>query len=424
MGVKGNLLVGQSGGPTAVINNSLVGVIREAMGHAEIDGIFGMLHGIAGVFNEEFVDLRRESRTTLETLRFTPASALGTVRRKVKSREYPELVRVLRKYDIRYLLYIGGNDSMDTAQRIYEAAAQEGYELYAIGVPKTIDNDLVHTDHCPGYGSAARFAASAIRNSGRDTEAMGESGPVKLMEIMGREAGWLAAATELAKEGPGDPPHLIYLPERPMTIERIAADIKACLRTHGVCIVALSEGLLDAETGKQMGAGEEVVLDPFGNPLLGGVVEHVASGIKQALRITARWDKPAYLQRSFAELQSSVDREEAYRVGREAVRAAVAGESGKMVALRRRPGPAYVVDTELVPLEQVANRKREVPDEFINPAGNGVTEAFLEYARPLIGGPLKPYARLAQHMVPKREGALAPASGVIRGNNASEGAQR
>ena len=399
---KGNLLVGQSGGPTTVINSSLVGVVHEALKHGEIDGIYGMLHGIAGVFGEEFVDLRRESAATLETLRFTPASALGTVRRKVKKDEYAELVGLLRKYDIRYFLYIGGNDSMDTSLQMHEAALALGYELHAIGVPKTIDNDLVMTDHCPGFGSAARFVASAIRDSGRDTESMGESGPIKLMEIMGRDSGWLAASAALAKESESDPPHLIYLPERPVSIERIVGDVATRCDDYGYCIVALSEGV-SREDGEPLAQSEgPVEVDAFGHARKEGVVEYVAAAIKDATGITARFDKPAYLQRSFAELQSPVDREEAYLVGREAVRAALRGETGKMVSMVRRPGHEYAVDLEMVDLALVANAKRDVPDKYISSSGNGVTDAFLDYARPLIGGPLTEYARLAKHRVSKR----------------------
>jgi len=402
MAPKGNLVVGQSGGPTAVINNSLVGVIHEALEHEEVGGIYGMLHGIVGVLNEEFVDLRRESPRTLELLRDTPASALGTVRYKVTDQDYDRLIEVLQAYDVRYFFYIGGNDSMDTSHKIHLAAQAKGYELYVVGVPKTIDNDLAMTDHCPGYGSAARFVASAIRNTGLDTEAMGQSGPIKLMEIMGRNAGWLAAATSLAKERPEDPPHLIYMPERGVSLEQVIEDVRRCYESYGYCVVAVSEGMKN-EKGEEFGSGVgPVEVDAFGHKQKGGVVDFLAAAIKEKLGIRARFDKPGYLQRSFAELMSPVDREEAYQVGRAAVRAALAGETNKMVTLVRQPGPEYAVETGLAPLEKVANAERMLPAEFINEAGNGVTEAFLEYARPLIGGPLKPYGRLEKHMVPKR----------------------
>jgi 6-phosphofructokinase 1 len=399
---KGNLVVGQSGGPTAVINNSLVGVIHEAMQHAEVGGVYGMLHGIAGVLREEFVDLKSESAETVETLRNTPASALGTVRYKVTDADYERLLDVLMAYDVRYFLYIGGNDSADTTHKMHNLAAQKGYELHAIGVPKTVDNDLAQTDHCPGYGSAARFVAAAIRNTGFDTIAMGDAGPLKLMEIMGRNAGWLTAATALAKERPDDPPQLIYMPERGVSVEQVIEDVHYWYNKLGHCVIAVSEGLKD-DRGEEFGKGRgRAEVDAFGHAAKGGVLEYLEEVLKKSLNLRARLDKPGYLQRSYGELMSPVDREEAYLVGRAAVRAAVAGESDKMVTLVRRPGPVYAIDTGLAPLDLVANKERKMPPEFINEKGNGVTDAFVAYARPLIGGPLVRYARLSFNMVPKR----------------------
>lgn len=402
MSVKGNIVVGQSGGPTAVINNSLVGVIHEAQQHGEIGDILGMSHGIAGILNEELVDLRCESAETLALLRDTPASALGTVRYKVRDADYARILEVFRAYDVRYFFYIGGNDSMDTAHQMHLLAAREGYELHAIGVPKTVDNDLAETDHCPGYGSAARFVATAIRDTGYDTVAMGDSSPIKFMEIMGRNAGWLTASAALAKEGPDDAPHLIYVPEHGVTLDQVLADIKAVYDRLGHCVVAVSEGLCDPD-GQPLAlrptSGE---VDAFGHGRLGGVVELLDEAVSERLGLRARYDKPGYLQRSFASLQSSVDREEAYQVGRAAVRAALAGESDKMVSLVREPGPTYRATTGLADLERVANAVHILPREYINEAGNGVTDGFLDYARPLIGGPLPPYARLARHLTPKR----------------------
>jgi 6-phosphofructokinase len=400
---KGNLVVGQSGGPTAVINNSLVGVIHEAFRYEEIGDIYGMLHGISGVLNEELIDLRRESPDTLETLRDTPASALGTVRYKVTDEDYERLLQVFQAYDVRYFFYIGGNDSMDTTHKIHTLASQKGYELHAIGVPKTVDNDLAETDHCPGFGSAANFVAAAVRNTGFDTEAMGSSGPIKLTEIMGRNAGWLTAAAALAKDKPEDPPHLLYVPEHGISLEQFVDDVRQWYRRLGYCVVAVSEGLKN-EKGEEFGiaAGGRVEVDAFGHVRKGGVIEFLSEVLKESLGVTIRSDKPGYLQRSFGELMSPVDREEAYMVGRAAVRAAMAGESDKMVTLVRLPGPEYEVQTGLAPLIKVANIERKLPSEFLNKRGNGVTDAFLEYARPLIGGPLIRYARLEKHPVPKR----------------------
>jgi ATP-dependent phosphofructokinase / diphosphate-dependent phosphofructokinase len=402
MSAKGNLVVGQSGGPTAVINNSLVGVIHEAMEHAKIDGIYGMLHGIAGILHQEFADLRRESPETLELLRYTPASALGTVRYKVTDDDYPRILEVFKAHNVRYFFYIGGNDSMDTTNKISQVAEREGYELHCIGVPKTVDNDLAMTDHCPGYGSAARFVASAIRNTALDTEAMGDSGPIKLMEIMGRHAGWLVAATALARQADDDPPHLIYMPEHPVTLEKIVEDVRVVYERHGYCVAAVSEGIKDPSGKSLADAVGPVHIDAFGHKALGGVVDTIADAIQDKLDLRARMDKPGYLQRSFAELASPTDREEAYAVGRTAVRVAVEGETGKMVTLVRQPGREYVWETGLAPLVEVANKERNLPSAYIDDDGNDVTPAFIEYAKPLIGGPLLAYARLAKHPYPPR----------------------
>jgi 6-phosphofructokinase len=400
MAIKGNLVVGQSGGPTTVINSSLLGVVRQAMAQPEIEGIYGMLHGIRGLLHGEFIDLRKESDETLDLLLQTPASALGTVRYKVKPSDYDSIVAVFERYNVRFFFYIGGNDSMDTVYQVSEAAKARGYDLHAVGVPKTIDNDLAMTDHCPGYGSAARFVAAAIRNTGFDTKAMGDSGPLKLMEVMGRNAGWLTAATALAREQEGDPPHLIYVPECPVSEQQIADDVQAMYDRYGFCVVAVSEGAV-REDGTPYAASTGV-RDAFGHEVKAGVVETIAQIVEERTGMRARFDKPAYMQRAFAELQSPVDRDEAYRAGAEAVRAAVAGHTGVMITLVREPGPEYHCRTEIGSLAHIANAERMLPREFMNEAGNDVTQAFLDYARPLIGGPLLRYARLAKHPVPKR----------------------
>jgi len=403
-GIKRNAIVGQSGGPTAVINNSLVGVIHEAVEQEGIGEIYGMLRGIKGVIDEDLVDLCRESPQTLEMLRDTPSSALGTVRYKVTDADYDRILEILKAHDIGYFLYIGGNDSMDTAHKVNLLAQREGYDLQVIGVPKTIDNDLAMTDHCPGYGSAARFVATAIRGSGWDTIAMGESSPIKLMEIMGRNAGWLTAATALAKEYPEDPPQLIYVPERGVSLEKLIDDVRYWYHRLGYCVLAASEGLRD-ETGQPMGASRgKAEVDAFGHSHKVGVIEFLDELVKDSLGVNTRHDKPGYLQRSFTALVSPVDREEAYEVGCAAVRAAVAGETDKMVTLVRRAGPEYAISMGLAPLAEVANAEHLLSPEYLNKEGNGMTQAFLDYARPLIGDPLPPYARLAKYAVEKRLG--------------------
>ena len=400
--MKGKAVVGQSGGPTAVINSSLVGVVQEALKHSEIEAVYGAINGIKGVLEEEFVDLGQEPAEVLEGLRRTPGAALGSIRYKVKEGDYERILQVFKAHNIRYFFYIGGNDSMDTAMKLDSLAKETGYELRVIGIPKTIDNDLAYTDHCPGYGSAARFVAMAVRDSGWDTRAMRVNSPVKIVEIMGRNAGWLAGAAALAKEQEDDPPHLIYVPERPLSKDKLLGDVEDAYRRYGYVVIALSEGVVN-EKGEPFGgefAPKEV--DAFGHVLKGGASDAAASIIKAELGLSTRIDKPNYLYRSFSLAVSEVDREEAYEVGKAAVIAALAGETGKMVTLIREPGPVYRSTTGLVELEKVANVERYLPDDFINEEGNFVTEAFIEYARPLIGGALPPYARLRGIRVPKK----------------------
>lgn len=397
---KGKLVVGQSGGPTQVINNSLVGVIEEALAHDEVTGIYGSLRGIRGVLDDRFVDLARESRETLALLRQTPGAALGTVRYKLKAEDYARVVQVFRAHDVRFFCYIGGNDSMDTAHRVHLAALEAGYELYAIGVPKTVDNDLAYTDHCPGYGSAARFVALAVRDSGRDTESMGRSSPVKIVEIMGRNAGWLTAAAALGRQQEGDPPHLIYVPERPIDDESLVEDVDRIVRERDHCVIALSEGAVPD-------AGQEEV-DAFGHKMKGGAAEYVADIIQEQLELKVRLDKPNYLQRSFSSTMSNVDAEEAYGVGRAAVRLAAAGQSDVMVTLERSRGEVYACDTGMASLEAVANEERLLPEEYVNARGMDVTSAFMDYARPLIGTTLPRVGRLRGYPVRPQAGEVQP----------------
>jgi len=389
--LQGKLVVGQSGGPTQVINSTLVGVIEEALQTDQITGICGSLRGITGVLDDHLVDLARESRVTLSLLRRTPGAALGTVRYKVKSEDYARIVEVLRAHDARFFCYIGGNDSMDTAHKVHLAAQEMGYELRSIGVPKTVDNDLVRTDHCPGYGSAARFIALAVRDSGWDTESMGPSSPVKIVEVMGRNAGWLTAASALGRQEAGDPPHLIYVPERPIEPDRVIRDVERVVSEREHCVIALSEGAVP-DTGL-------MEVDAFGHRMKGGAADYVAGLIDDRLGLKVRMDKPNYLQRSFSLAMSEVDADEAYRVGRAAVRLAVSGKSDVMVTLERWTGEGYGCDTGSAPLVEIANAEKVVPDAYLVAEGNDVTPAFLDYARPLIGEPLPRLARLERHPV-------------------------
>ncbi len=396
-----SLLVAQSGGPTAVINNSLVGVIEEARGRAEIGTVIGAERGIIGVLEGALVDLSREAPATLQALRQTPSAALGTSRHKLKEGDLERIVAAFARHDVGYFCYIGGNDSMDTANRIGALARDQGYDLRVIGIPKTVDNDLVETDHCPGYGSAARFVASTLRDAGLDTEAGAASTPVKIVEIMGRHAGWLTAATALAREGRRDgAPQLIYVPERPVTVDGIVGDVERVVRRLGFAVVAVSEGVRDAE-GNFLAAVSRAV-DAFGHHQLGGVSAYLADVVPQATGLKARFEKPDTMQRASTALISPVDAQEAYEVGRAAVRAALEGHSGQMVNLIREPGPEYRVRTGLVALEKVANRERHLPPEFMAPPEEGVTEAFLAYARPLIGPPLPAHGHLERRPLAKR----------------------
>ncbi len=396
MGTKGNLAIGQSGGPTCVINSSLAGVIQEAMGHDEIGEILGMHRGIRGLLADQFYDLRRQPLGVVEGLRHTPGAALGTARYKVKPTDYERILDVIRSRNIRYVHYIGGNDSADTSLRLHKMAAEAGYELHVIAVPKTVDNDLAVTDHCPGYPSAARFVALGVRDSGRDTESMAAESPIKLIEIMGRNAGWLTAAAALAREEPGDPPHLVYVPEYPVAIERLLTDIQRCYDEYGYAVIAVSEGAEEAP-GKAMGeAYAPADVDAFGHRRKGGVTEFLSAVISDKLGFQARVDKPNYLQRSFMLAASPLDLDEAYRVGQQAVKEALAGRDQGLITLVRDPGPEYHCSLGLADLEDVANHEHKLPREYMNAEGNYPTEAFLAYARPLLGVDFTPYVRLAK----------------------------
>lgn len=399
MGGTGNLIVAQSGGPTAVINSSLVGVVHAALKEQSIGELYGARFGIKGVLDEQLLDLRRVPDDVWNGLRATPAAALGSVRHKLTDDDCDRLLAVFRRHNVRYFLHIGGNDSMDTTHRVHLAAQHASYELVSVGVPKTIDNDLAGTDHCPGYGSAARFVALAIRDTGRDTESMGRSSPVKIMEIMGRNAGWLTAAAVLGRDEPEAPPHLVYIPERPVTPETILAEVEAAQRRHGYVVIALSEGTRTPQGDDIGSAAQPTEVDVFGHRMKGGAGDSVARLITEHIKLKARVDRPNYLQRCFMACASPVDIEEAYQVGRTAVRAAVAGQSDRMVSLVRVSSTPYECTTGLVDLTGVANVEHTLPEEYLDPASGEIRPDFVEYAAPLIGDPLPPYARLPMHFV-------------------------
>jgi ATP-dependent phosphofructokinase / diphosphate-dependent phosphofructokinase len=390
---RGNLLIGQSGGATAVINASLVGAVHEALACDAVDGIYGARHGIEGVLGEDLLDLRREPAATWDRLLLTPSAALGSCRYKLQPEDPERALAVLRRLGVRYFLYIGGNDSADTAHRLARAASDAGYELSVVCVPKTIDNDLPETDHCPGYGSAARFIALATMDSALCTEAIPSHYPVKVIEVMGRDAGWLAAASALGKQHESDAPHLIYVPERPFSRERFLADVRVAHEAYGYVVVVAAETIRDEE-GRALGGVGHAGTDAFGHPLLSGTAQALVALVREELGLRARFDKPGDLQRMSSVAVSTTDRDEAYRAGRAAARAAVRGKGDTMVTFLRAPGLEYACETGLAPLEHVANRQCLLPAGFLDAQGTNVTEAFRAYALPLIGDPLPDYARL------------------------------
>ena len=385
--LKGNMVIGQSGGPTAVINQSLVGAIVEARKCRQIEGIFGALHGVKGILEERFVDLGRESAAVLSAVRQTPAAALGSVRKKPTPEECQRIFEVFLKYNVRYFFYIGGNDSAETAGIINEMARQADYEFRVVHIPKTIDNDLRANDHCPGYGSAARFVASAFMGDDLDNRALPG---VKVNVVMGRHAGFLTAASVLGRKKKDDGPHLVYVPERAFYTERFAEDVAAVYKKLGRCLVAVSEGIQDETHTAIATRIREQAPDAHGNVQLSGsgaLADYVAELIKPTLgdKVRVRADTFGYLQRSFPGVVSSVDADEAFEVGRRAVRYAVKDDvDGSVVIVRTKKRP-YTVGYELRPLGDVARKTRSMPSAFINREGNGVTNAFVRYAMPLVG---------------------------------------
>lgn len=387
---SGNLIIGQSGGATAVINASLVGAVDTALRDGRIRGIYGMQYGIQGLLKEDIIDLRQQPSTLWQQLLYAPSAALGSCRYKLQDEDPLHAVEILRRYNVRYVLYIGGNDSADTAHRIAQAAQQNGYELQTISVPKTIDNDLPFTDHCPGYGSAARFIAQATIDSTMNTISIPWHYPVKIIETMGRDAGWLTASSALGKRDENDPPHIILTPEHPFSSEQFLTQVEATHSRIGYVVVAVAETIRD-EKGQALGSVGQVGTDAFQHPLLSGAGQALVDLVKSQLKLRARFDKPGDLQRMSSAHISSTDRDEAYLVGQAGVKALLAGESDKMVTLVRHDEPQYHCITGLVGLSEVANEQKLLPDDYMNDTKTMVTQAFYNYALPLIGEPLNTY---------------------------------
>lgn len=402
----GNLVIGQSGGPTAVINASLAGVLQEANKHPMFSGIYGLVHGIEGALKEEFIDLKQETKETLDRLSTTASSILGSCRHKLSEGDYERILEVFKAHGVHYFIYIGGNDSMDTCHKISELSAAMDYELHVAGVPKTIDNDLVHTDHTPGYGSAAKFIAHATRDSGLDLEAMATFDDVTILETMGRNTGWLAASSVLGKDSEDQAPHLIYVPEVTFNEDRFLTSISHVHARLGRVYVVVCEGIKD-EAGRFI--GEHIVKpdhkDQFGHTLVAltaGVAFYLSNLVREKLGLQSRFLRPALVGRTFGPYVSEIDRKEAFDVGRTAVINLVADETNFMVSLERLSDRPYSFGTRKVPLLEVANKEKLLPSEFINPSGNMITEAFKDYALPLIDGLLPPIAQLKGIRVRKK----------------------
>jgi 6-phosphofructokinase 1 len=393
--------VAQGGGPTAVINQSLAGVVLEARRHAAIRRVYGARHGVRGIVNEDFVDLTQETAQNLELVARTPAAALGSTRDKPDLAYCQEMFRVLQAHEIEHFFNIGGNDSSDTIRIVAEEAAKVGYALRCVHIPKTIDNDLVLNDHTPGFPSAARFVAQAFAGANLDNAALPG---VYVAAVMGRHAGFLTAASALARKYPDDGPHLIYLPERTFAIDQFLADVKAVHDRYGRCVVAVSEGIHDAN-GQPILAmlAKNMERDAHGNVQLSGsgaLADLLCEEIKSKLKIKrVRGDTFGYLQRSFLGCVSEVDQREAREVGEKAVQFAMWGSTSGSVAIKRAGD--YAVNYELLPLEAVAGKTRTMEDEFISASGTDVTEAFHRYLRPLLGSGMPDAFRLRPHPVPK-----------------------
>jgi len=391
MAAKANAIIAQSGGPTTVINSSACGVIQEAIKSGKIGKVIGANNGILGVLKEELFDVTAENPQAIEALKRTPAAALGSCRYKLKSLEksradYQRILDVFKAHDIHYFFYAGGNDSMDTADKVNKLAADSKFELITIGIAKTIDNDLAYTDHCPGYGSVAKYVATSAMNAGRDTEALYTTDTCSILEVMGRNAGWIAAATGLAHRTEEDAPHLIYLPEAPFSFEQLVKDVKEVYRRLGRVFIVAGEGLKD-EKGEYITAEKTTLAtDSFGHAQLGGIAEMLKAVIEKEVSIKTRFNKPGTNQRSAMHFASLTDVNEAYMCGQMAVKYALDGVSGKMVTLVRESNKPYKCTTGLANLMDVANGEKKVPREYINAAGNGVTAAMLDYVRPLVKG--------------------------------------
>lgn len=374
-----NALIVHGGAPTAVINASLYGAVTEARKHPEIEHFYAAIGGSGAVLKEHFLDLFTSSEEELELLLHTPGSAIGTSRDPLETEDYDQMAQVIARHNIRYVFFTGGNGSMDTCGKVYQACCRAGVDVNVVGIPKTIDNDISVTDHAPGFASAARYIAETTAEISQDVRGL----PIHVcvIEAMGRNAGWIAAASALARSGDGDGPDLIYLPEVPFDEDAFLAEVERLHREKGGVVVVASEGLRKAD-------GEPIVEPIFqvGRAVYyGDVSAHLANLVIRKLGIKARSEKPGIAGRASAAYQSRLDRDEAVEAGSTAVRAAVEGKNGVMVGFRRLPGEEYRAETILIPIEEVMLHERTMPKEFIAENGHDVTQAFIDWCRPLLG---------------------------------------
>lgn len=387
---KDNCLVAQSGGPTAVINSSLYGVIMEASKSHRIDRIYGGLNGMEGIINDRIIDIFNIPYERIKQMRFSPAAALGSCRYKLKDYteddgDYKKLINIFKKYNIKHFFYIGGNDSMDAAAKINQYAKNTGFDVNVIGIPKTVDNDLMHTDHCPGFGSAAKYVATTTLELAIDAEVY-DLDTINVLEVMGRNAGWLTASSALAGEKMHNLKQLIYLPEVAFDEGKFLEDVSKAHKEYGNVFITVSEGIVDEHGNYVAKRNNAYSKDAFGHTQLGGVGDYIEKIIKEKVHKRVKMTRLGMTQRCAMHLASKVDFEEAETLGREAVNYALNGVSGKMITLIRESNLPYIVKQGFIDLDKVRNIEKKIPGEWINSDGNYVTNEFLDYVRPLIYG--------------------------------------
>jgi len=390
---EGACIFGQSGGPTSAINASAAGVIQEALKQESITAVYGAAHGIKGILNEQFYDMSKENNEELNLLKTTPSSALGSVRYKLKDSsvddtDYKKLLEVFKKYNIRYFFYNGGNDSMDTCNKISKYMQKVGYDCRVMGVPKTIDNDLYGTDHCPGYGSAAKYIATSTMEVFLDARVY-DTGMITILEVMGRNAGWLTASTALASKYDHGP-DLIYLPELDFDMEKFLQETVSIYNKNKKVIVAVSEGAKTKDGAYIAELGSNLSKDSFGHSQLGGTASILANVVKKETNAKVRAIEFSLLQRCAAHISSLTDINESYLAGQMAVKYAVEGKTDQMVAFERAEGSEYKCNIKLMNLTDVANTEKKIPREWINDNGNNLTDDYINYALPLIQGESRP----------------------------------